>query len=112
MSFLKVEYHAKSIVTLHRNSKIGNVVQMNGLRTKQITKGILLGNLFKPIAKKMLKRIPGNTIITMVRIARILNCSKHWYLKPLLSSDSCEYKSAVQFIWSIRGSSVELKTWV
>ena len=87
----------KSIVTLHRNSKIGNVVQMNGLRAKQITKGILLGNLFKPIAKRMLKRIPGNTIIIMVRIARILNFSKHWYLKLSLSSDSCEYKSAVQF---------------
>ena len=91
------EYHFKLFVTLHRNSKIGNVVQMNGLRAKQITKGILLGNLFKPIAKRMLKRIPGNTIIIMVRIARILNFSKHWYLKLSLSSDSCEYKSAVQF---------------
>ena len=77
---MKLEYQAmKPIVTLDRNNKIGNVVQMNGLRAMQITKGILLGNLFKPIAKNMLKRIPGNTIITMVRIARSLNFSKHWY---------------------------------
>ena len=83
---------------------------MMGVRPMQTSKGILLGNLFNPIAKKILKSIPGNIIIAMVRKARIFSCIKHWYLKPLLSSDSCEYKSAVQFIWSIRGSSVELKT--